>query len=198
MRAATNQHLAHKSALATKSFWVATTRPRMVKGGTRPYRDLILRDRLGHAGVKVKWEPVEARHGVNAQADAPRGYAAATFSGRYSQFTAMPDSAPVTPNHACGRRKQGSPLVIKAKAPATCSAGVTPGSPGTYSAALAQPAEHCPSKSDVAGSSPASRSKLDSMTCSSEVERSAVTRLVDGSIPSASANKPVWRNRERC
>lgn len=33
----------------------------MVKGGTRPYRDLILRDRLGHAGVKVKWEPVEAR-----------------------------------------------------------------------------------------------------------------------------------------
>lgn len=27
-------------------------------------------DRLGHAGVKVKWEPVEARHGVNAQADA--------------------------------------------------------------------------------------------------------------------------------
>lgn len=41
---------------------VATTRPRMVKGGTRPYRDLILRDRLGHAGVKVKWEPVEARH----------------------------------------------------------------------------------------------------------------------------------------
>lgn len=106
----------------------------------------------------MKWEPVEARHGVNAQADAPRGYAAATFSGRYSQFTAMPDSAPVTPNHACGRRKQGSPLVIKAKAPATCSAGVTPGSPGTYSAALAQPAEHCPSKSDVAGSSPASRS----------------------------------------
>lgn len=170
----------------------------MVKGGTRPYRDLILRDRLGHAGVKVKWEPVEARHGVNAQADALRGYAAATFSGRYSQFTAMPDSAPVTPNHACGRRRQGSPLVIKAKAPATCSAGVTPGSPGTYSAALAQPAEHCPSKSDVAGSSPASRSRLDSMTCSSEVERSAVTRLVDGSIPSASANKPVWRNRERC
>ncbi|WP_237750793.1 hypothetical protein, partial [Pseudomonas aeruginosa] len=50
-------------------------------------------DRLGHAGVKVKWEPVEARHGVNAQADALRGYAAATFSGRYSQFTAMPDSA---------------------------------------------------------------------------------------------------------
>lgn len=44
----------------------------MVKGGTRPYRDLILRDRLGHAGVKVKWEPVEARHGVNAQADAQR------------------------------------------------------------------------------------------------------------------------------
>lgn len=42
----------------------------MVKGGARPYRDLILRDRLGHAGVKVKWEPVEARHGVNAQADA--------------------------------------------------------------------------------------------------------------------------------
>lgn len=39
----------------------ATTRPRMVKGGTRPYRDLILRVRLGHAGVKVKWEPVEAR-----------------------------------------------------------------------------------------------------------------------------------------
>lgn len=39
----------------------------MVKGGTRPYRDLILRDRLGHAGVKVKWEPVEARHGVDAQ-----------------------------------------------------------------------------------------------------------------------------------
>ncbi len=34
--------------------------------GARPYRDLILRDRLGHAGVKVKWEPVEARHGVNA------------------------------------------------------------------------------------------------------------------------------------
>ncbi|RQC90055.1 hypothetical protein IPC345_24220 [Pseudomonas aeruginosa] len=27
-------------------------------------------DRLGHAGVKVKWEPVEARRGVNAQADA--------------------------------------------------------------------------------------------------------------------------------
>ncbi|MCO1979306.1 hypothetical protein FA422_23430 [Pseudomonas aeruginosa] len=101
----------------------------MVKGGTRPYRDLILRDRLGHAGVKVKWEPVEARHGVNAQADALRGYAAATFSGRYSQFTAMPDSAPVTPNHACGRRRQGSPLVIKAKAPAPCSAGVTPASP---------------------------------------------------------------------
>ncbi|HBP5312426.1 TPA: hypothetical protein L5692_006039 [Pseudomonas aeruginosa] len=45
----------------------------MVKGGTRPYRDLILRDRLGHAGVKVKWEPVEARHGVNAQADAQQG-----------------------------------------------------------------------------------------------------------------------------
>lgn len=54
-------------------------------------------DRLGHAGVKVKWEPVEARHGVDAQADALRGYAAATFSGRYSKFTAMPDSAPVTP-----------------------------------------------------------------------------------------------------
>ncbi|ALP47912.1 hypothetical protein AU162_gp113 [Pseudomonas phage YMC11/02/R656] len=34
--------------------------------GARPYRDLILRDRLGHAGVKVKWEPVEDRHGVNA------------------------------------------------------------------------------------------------------------------------------------
>lgn len=31
------------------------------------------RDRLGHAGVKVKWEPVEARHGVNAQADAQQG-----------------------------------------------------------------------------------------------------------------------------
>lgn len=87
------------------------------------------RDHLGHAGVKVKWGSVEARHGVNAQADALRGYAAATFSGRYSQFTAMPDSAPVTPNHACGRRKQGSPLVIKAKAPAPCSAGVTPASP---------------------------------------------------------------------
>ncbi|MCO3804710.1 hypothetical protein FA071_04390 [Pseudomonas aeruginosa] len=29
-------------------------------------------DRLGHAGVKVKWEPVEAWHGVNAQADARR------------------------------------------------------------------------------------------------------------------------------
>lgn len=49
--------------------------------------------------------------------------------------------------------------MIKAKAPAPCSAGVTPGSPGTYSAALAQLAELCPSKSDVAGSSPASRSK---------------------------------------
>lgn len=77
-----------------------------------------------------------------------------------SQFTAMPDSTPVTPNHACGRRKQGSPLVIKAKAPDPCSAGVTPGSPGTYSAALAQLAERCPSKSDVAGSSPPSRSRL--------------------------------------
>ncbi|MCO2149864.1 hypothetical protein FA391_12765 [Pseudomonas aeruginosa] len=31
--------------------------------------------------------------------------------------------------HACGRRRQGSPLVIKAKAPDPCSAGVTPDSP---------------------------------------------------------------------
>lgn len=40
---------------------------RMAKVGISHCFDM---DRLGHAGVKVKWEPVEARHGVNAQAEA--------------------------------------------------------------------------------------------------------------------------------
>lgn len=37
---------------------------RMAKVGISHCFDM---DRLGHAGVKVKWEPVEARHGVDAQ-----------------------------------------------------------------------------------------------------------------------------------
>ncbi|HBP5003819.1 TPA: hypothetical protein L5632_001348 [Pseudomonas aeruginosa] len=47
-------------------------------------------DRLGHAGVKVKWEPVEARHGVNAQADARRAYP-------FPELRASRRSAPATP-----------------------------------------------------------------------------------------------------
>ncbi|PBX60321.1 hypothetical protein CJT77_14375 [Pseudomonas aeruginosa] len=96
------------------------------------------RDRLGHAGVKVKWEPVEARHGVNAQAEAQTEWKmvgdAETAPWKHSLRlnpgnASCRRSAPATPNHACGRRKQGSPLVIKAKAAAPCSAGVTPASP---------------------------------------------------------------------
>lgn len=43
---------------------------RMAKVGISHCFDM---DRLGHAGVKVKWVPVEARHGVNVQADALKG-----------------------------------------------------------------------------------------------------------------------------
>lgn len=46
------------------------------------------------------------------------------------------------------------------ESPGSLLCGRDAGFAGTYSAALAQLAERCPSKSDVAGSSPASRSRL--------------------------------------